>query len=147
MKLVVKIIISAIVVVALVFIPMMVYKSLSKFQDEEAGAELEVNFTKIRSSYNWETLLNIAQKDFELNEDLADSAPKQTVVTLWGIKDKQTILILQNENIINQNYEIAKQNAHLVEIQKQTNFLILYIIIAVLFFGTVLAMISLWKKL
>jgi hypothetical protein len=152
MGLVAKIIITGIVLITLIVILVFALLSLYEPQKDD-GEEQKISIEKIKPSNDWGTLLSIAQSDFDANEERADSAPKQTVVALWGIRDTQTILILQNENFINQNYEIAKQNVNLtdqnailIEISKQKNKLLLCLILSVLVFGSLISIINIWKK-
>ncbi len=152
MKLITKIIISGIILVAVVIIIFFTATNIAE-PKEQIDNLLTISSEKIKPAEDWGTLQYAAQKNFEANEELADSAPKQTVVALWGIKDSQSILIMQNENIINQNYEIAKQNNNIIkqnsnffQVKEKTNKLLLFLIITIVFFSTTFAGIMVWKK-
>jgi hypothetical protein len=151
-KLITKIIISGIILVAVIIIVFFTAVNIGEPKEQKDNL-LTISSEKIKPSEDWGNLKYAAQKSFEANEELADSAPKQTVVALWGIKDNQSIIIMQNENIINQNYEIAKQNNNIInqninflEVKEKTNKLLLYLIITILFFGATFAGILVWRK-
>jgi len=125
--------------------------SVDEFNEEES--EFRINLYDLQSSQNYITLLEDSDLRFELNEENADSAPKQTVVALWNIMDKQSIIIMENNDLVNQNYELAKHNDYLImqnEIlinSKNKNQLILIsILISASFIGLSMVMMPWIKK-
>ena len=98
--------------------------------------------------------MDIVEQDFNANEKNADSAPKQTVVALWGIRDTQSILIIENDEIINQNYELSNEiakyttalNNNFVLRSNQTSVILFYILLSILIIGVIGVLLFIWKS-
>ena len=86
------------------------------FMDKFDGRDSDhrVNLDRFLTDKNYESLLSIADMSYEANEELTDSAPKQTVTALWNVMDKQSIIVNENIDLLNQNYELAEQNDNLI---------------------------------
>ena len=104
-----KIIISVFLLSVLICIPVFSAK-LIDFWISKPNIEV-IGFKISQNTYTgyYETLLDLAENAFQENEKIADSAPKQTVAVLWALKDIQSIIVMQNNEIIKNNDESVNQ--------------------------------------
>ena len=152
MKKITKVVISIIVACLIITIPIVGISlvSLNKFDERES--ELRVDLFKLKPSQNYEISLGEADLRYELNEEGADSAPKQTVLALWNIMDKQSLIIMENSDLMNQNYELARHNDNiimqteiLINNQNQIQLLLMFLLVSISIIGLSVILI-LWSK-
>jgi len=152
MKKITKVVISIIVACLIIAIPIVGISlvSLNKFDERES--EFRVDLFKLKPSQNYEISLGEADLRYELNEESADSAPKQTVLALWNIMDKQSLIIMENSDLMNQNYELARHNDNiimqteiLINNQNQIQLLLMFLLVSISIIG-LSAILILWSK-
>lgn len=128
---IIKIIISVILIAILVIFPIMILRYVNFKADKKM-------LTVIEKSNNYMNMLNLAEQNFNTNEDNADSAPKQTVVALWSIRDTQSILVVENNEMLNQNNNLLIKS-------DQISVLLFYLIFSILLIGVIAILLFIWK--
>lgn len=148
---IIKIIISVILIAILVIFPIAVSKHINFKVDKKMLSAIG-NQTK-KTSIDYINMLDLAEQNFQANESNADSAPKQTVLALWGIKDIQSILATQNNEIISQNYDLSYKianndevlNNNLIIKSDQVSILLFYLVLSILLIGVIAILLFIWK--
>lgn len=149
---IIKIIISVILVAILVVFPIMVSKYVNFKVDKIVSLDIE-NSVKEKSNIDYLNMLSLAEQNFQANEENADSAPKQTVLALWALKDTQSILITENNEIINQNYDLSYKlakndevlNSNLITKSNQISIILFYLLLSILLIGSSAILLFIWK--
>jgi preprotein translocase subunit SecF len=149
---VLKIIISVILIAVLIVFPVIASRHIN-FKTDKKNLLVIENQTDKKSNNSYALLLNIAEQNFKANEENADSAPKQSVVALWGIRDFQSILANENNEIINQNYDLSYKiskndevlNNNLIIKSEQISILLFYLMLSVLLIGVIAILLFIWK--
>lgn len=149
---IIKIIISVILVSILVVFPIMVSKYVNFKVDKTLSLNIE-NPVKEKSNIDYLNMLSLAEQNFQANEENADSAPKQTVLALWALKDTQSILITESNEMINQNYDfsykLAKNdevlNSNLITKSNQISIILFYLLLSILLIGSSAILLFIWK--
>jgi hypothetical protein len=152
LTLILKIIISFILMLVLIIFPIIASRYVNLSIDKEILISIEKPVKKVSKDYM--NMLNLAEQDFKANEENADSAPKQTVVALWSIKDIQSILVIENKEIIDQNYDLSSKLARNAEIlnnnliikSEQISILLFYLMISILLIGDIGILLFIWRK-
>jgi hypothetical protein len=149
----VKLIITILVVIILIIIPIFAAKIIFIDQFNERDTDFRVDMYKFENGDKYVELLTAAEERFDVNNENADSAPKQTVAALWGVIDIQKLMILQNIEMLNQNYGIAQQNDNIIMqnaivINNQYKILTTLILLmaTIVVIGTAGVLIILWKS-
>lgn len=136
----------------LIIFPIIASRYVNLSIDKEILISIEKPVKKVSKDYM--NMLNLAEQDFKANEENADSAPKQTVVALWSIKDIQSILVIENKEIIDQNYDLSSKLARNAEIlnnnliikSEQISILLFYLMISILLIGDIGILLFIWRK-
>jgi len=109
-------------------------------------------FLRSKNKEGFIELLTETEEIFNANNENADSAPKQTVAALWGVIDIQKLMIMQNIELLNQNYGIAQQNDNIIMqnaviINNQNRILTTLILLmaTIIVIGTAGVSIAIWK--
>jgi len=145
----IKIIISVILVAVIVVFPFMASKYINFKFDKNLKANIEASISKEKSTYDYKNMLDLANLNFEVNEKNADSAPKQSVVALWGIRDMQSILITENSEIINQNYDLsyrmARYNNNQIIKSNEISIILFYMLLSLLIIIVFGILLFIWR--
>ena len=148
----IKLIITILISIILIIIPIFAAKIIFVDQFDERDSDFRVDMYKFENGDIYVQLLTEAEERFDANNKNADSAPKQTVVGLWGVIDIQKLMTLQNIELLNQNYGIAQQNDNIIMqneimINNQNKILIIlmFSLVSIVIIGIVIALIILWK--
>jgi len=146
---IIKIIISVILVAVIVVFPFMASKHINFEFDKNLKANIEASIPKEKSIYDYKNMLDLANLNFEANEKNADSAPKQSVVALWGIRDMQAILITENSEIINQNYDLsysmARYNNNQIIKSNEISIILFYMLLSLLIIIVFGILLFIWR--
>jgi len=149
----IKLIITILVVIILVIIPIFAAKIIFIDKFNEKNTDFRIDMYKFENGDKYVELLTETEEIFDANNENADSAPKQTVAALWGVIDIQKLMIMQNIEMLNQNYGIAQQNDNIIMqnaiiINNQNRILITLILLmsTIIVIGTTGVLIVIWKS-
>jgi hypothetical protein len=150
LKIIIKAILSLVIVIVIVTMPILTSRVISLDVEKQSFLNMDVGLQKSVETSKYSSLLATVLDDFEVNEERADSAPKQTVVALWAIKDIDSISLLANEELLNQInnnfYNLNKNIAEAIVSQNITQVVLFYLLISFLVIAGIFTLFFIWKE-